>query len=129
MDNRDASNLSTLTADIVSAYVSRSSVGKEELGALICGVHAALKQASIGKVEAPPEPQTPAVPIKKWVTPDYIISLEDGRKFKSLKRHLQSKHGITHGPVPVKMGTAARLPDGGAKLRQGAFRARQGHRA
>ena len=50
MDNRDASNLSTLTADIVSAYVSRSSVGKEELGALICGVHAALKQASIGKV-------------------------------------------------------------------------------
>ena len=88
MDDKDTSNLSTLTADIVSAYVSQSSIGKEELGALIGGVHAALKQASIGKVEAPPEPQTPAVPIKKSVTPDYIISLEDGRKFKSMKRYL-----------------------------------------
>ena len=110
MDDKDTSNLSTLTADIVSAYVSQSSVGKEELGALISGVHAALKQASIGKLEAPPEPQTPAVPIKKSVTPDYIISLEDGRKFKSLKRHLQNKHGMTPDEYRSKWGLPRDYP-------------------
>jgi predicted transcriptional regulator len=80
-----------LTADIVSAYVSNNSVGASDLPQLIQQVHEALTRASTGVQEEPAAPLTPAVPIKKSVTPDYIISLEDGRKYKSLKRHLNTR--------------------------------------
>ncbi|MGS1095868.1 MucR family transcriptional regulator [Aquamicrobium terrae] len=84
-----------LTADIVSAYVSNNPVPANELAALITSVHASLK--SLGTVNSGPvdEPQKPAVNPKKSIHDDYIICLEDGKKFKSLKRHLATYHGMT----------------------------------
>ena len=80
----------SLAADIVSAYVSYNSVPTGGLADLIHAVHATLTK--LGAVTAAPEPEKliPAVAIKKSVTPGYIICLDDGRKFKSLKRHLAS---------------------------------------
>lgn len=80
-----AAVLAELTAEIVSAFVSNNSVPAASLPELIASVHRSLSGLS---EPAPPEPQTPAVNPKKSVFPDYIISLEDGRKFKSMKRHL-----------------------------------------
>lgn len=84
-----------LAADIVSAYVSNNPVPASELGNLILEVHQALKSLAEGPAEKPAEPQAPAVPIKRSVTPEYLICLEDGKKFKSLKRHLSAVHGMT----------------------------------
>jgi predicted transcriptional regulator len=95
MDMENGTKVSELTAEIVSAFVSNNTVRPEELGSLIAGVQSALQQASNGKAESTAAPQTPAVPIKKSVTPDYIISLENGQKFKSLKRHLMTSYGMT----------------------------------
>ena len=116
-----------LTADIVSAYVSNNKVGFGRLGKLIEDVHAALKRAPNAAAAPEPEPREPAVPIRKSVTPDYIVSLEDGRKFKSLKRHLDEHLRPDAGRVPDEVGPAARLSDGRPELCQGAFRARQEH--
>jgi predicted transcriptional regulator len=93
-----ADNTSTfmqLTASIVSAYVRHNSVPSAELPALIGQVHTALARVSSGHGEAPVHALRPAVPIKKSITPDYIICLEDGKKFKSLKRHLRTHHNVT----------------------------------
>ena len=102
MDNKSAStsgdtNLRELTADVVSAYVSNNPVPMAELSNLIAEVHRALgstSDASNGSSE-PAERPKPAVPIKRSVTPDYIVCLEDGKQFKSLKRHLSSKYDMT----------------------------------
>ena len=84
MDTNDRLNLSEFTAEIVSAYVSNNTVRAEDLSKLISEVHSALQQAPNGKAEPAPEPQEPAVPIKKSVTPDYIISLENGQSSSGL---------------------------------------------
>jgi predicted transcriptional regulator len=78
----------SLSADIVAAYVSRNSVTPSGLPALIESVHSALTR--LGAVEAVPEPEAlvPAVPIRKSITPGFLICLDDGKKFKSLRRHL-----------------------------------------
>jgi predicted transcriptional regulator len=110
MDIENETKLSELTADIVSAYVSNNNVRAEDLATLIAGVHAALQQETTDKAEAAPEPQAPAVPIKKSVTPDYIVSLEDGKKFKSLKRHLQSSYGMTADQYRAKWGLPSNYP-------------------
>jgi predicted transcriptional regulator len=81
-----------LTADIASAYVSNNVVAASDLPGLITAIFGAL--TSVG-AEEPAEPQQPAVPIKKSIIPDYLICLEDGRRFKSLKRHLSSKYGLS----------------------------------
>jgi predicted transcriptional regulator len=110
----------------VSAYVSNNNVRAEDLPAL----KRCARRTSAGtseKSEAVPEPQAPAVPIKKSVTPDYIISLENGQKFKSLKRHLQNSYGMTPDQYRAKWGLPSNYPDGGAELRQIALRARQEH--
>ncbi len=78
-----------LSAAIVSAYVTRNSVPAAELPALIAATHTALTRLSAPLMPAAEKP-TPPVPIKKTVTSDYLISLEDGRQYKSLKRHLSS---------------------------------------
>ncbi|WP_280953397.1 MucR family transcriptional regulator [Mesorhizobium mediterraneum] len=98
-----------LTAAVVSAYVSNNPVPVGELPALIAQVHAALK-GTIGGLVAKPEALTPAVPIRKSVTPDYIISLEDGKKFKSLKRHLSTHYGLTPDEYRAKWGLPADYP-------------------
>jgi predicted transcriptional regulator len=110
MDIGSSSNFSEITADIVSAYVSNHTVRPEDLGALITSVHSALQQAPNGKADAAPEPQKPAVPIKKSVTPDYIVSLEDGQKFKSLKRHLRTTYGMTPAEYRAKWGLPSDYP-------------------
>jgi predicted transcriptional regulator len=99
-------SLAELTADIISAYVSNNSVRSSDLPQMISEVHAALSSLQSGpKVEqvAPVEPQVPAVPIKKSITPDYLISLEDGKRYKTLKRHL-SRHGMTPPEYRSKWG-------------------------
>jgi predicted transcriptional regulator len=84
-----------LAAQIVAAYVGNNSVPASELPNLIFDVVGALNRVQGGPVEAEPEPVKPAVPVKKSVTPDYIICLEDGKKFKSLKRHLRTHYNMS----------------------------------
>jgi len=110
MESVDHNELVQLTADIVSAYVSNNQVEFSELGKLIEEVHGALRRAPNGKAEPEPEPREPAVPIRKSVTPDYIVSLEDGRKFKSLKRHLKNTYGLTPDEYRAKWGLPRDYP-------------------
>lgn len=84
-----------LTASIVSAYVSNNTVVAGELPALIGHVHEALSRASSKAGPAERDELRPAVPVKKSVTEDYIICLEDGKKFKSLKRHLRTHYNLS----------------------------------
>jgi predicted transcriptional regulator len=84
-----------LTANIVSAYVSNNPTPASEIPALIGQIHAALLKVSTGRTELPLEPAKPAVPVKKSMTADYLICLEDGKRFKSLKRHLRTRYSMT----------------------------------
>jgi predicted transcriptional regulator len=106
----DNGDLIDLAADIVSAYVSNNTVPAADLPALIADVYAALQKTSGGEVEAAPEPLKPAVPVKKSVTPDYIVCLEDGKKFKSLKRHLRTHYDLTPEEYREKWGLPADYP-------------------
>lgn len=105
-----SSNFIELTADIVSAYVSNNSVSAAEIPALINQVHAALMRVSAGQAELAAEPPKPAVPVKKSITPDYIICLEDGKKFKSLKRHLRTQYGLSPEQYREKWGLPPDYP-------------------
>jgi predicted transcriptional regulator len=95
-----------LTADIVAAYVSNNRVTPSELAPLIQQIHAALGDLEGEAAALPAEKQAPAVPIRKSITPEYLISLEDGQKYKSLKRHLMRKYGMT----PAEYRTKWNLP-------------------
>ena len=100
-----------LAADIVSAYVSNNSVPSSDLPNLISDVHNALMRVSNGVVpETPNEPQKPAISVKKSVTPDYIICLEDGKRFKSLKRHLRTQYNISPDQYREKWGLPPDYP-------------------
>lgn len=110
MDSVDHDELVQLTADIVSAYVSNNKVGSGELGKLIEEVHTALQRAPNAQATPEPEPREPAVSIRRSVTPDYIVCLEDGKKFKSLKRHLQGEHGLTPDEYRSKWGLSRDYP-------------------
>jgi predicted transcriptional regulator len=87
-------NYIELAAGIVSAYVSKNTIAAAEIPALISEVHAALTRVARGP-DAHREPQKPAVPVKRSITPEYIICLDDGKKFKSLRRHLRSQYNMT----------------------------------
>ena len=95
MDEANRTDLVELTAEILSAYVSNNTVVASDLPAIIGEVHEALSKASqrIGPTER--EELRPAVALKKSVTPDYIVCLEDGKKLKMLKRHLKTAYGLT----------------------------------
>ena len=99
MDETAAKDLVGLTAEIVSAYVSKNTVTATDLPGLIGDVHQALARASGSSVTAgePAERSDfkPAVPVKKSVTDEYLICLEDGKKFKSLKRHLRTHYKLS----------------------------------
>ena len=99
-----------LTAEIVSAYVANNSLPQSELPALLRAVHDALNHTAAGQVEAPAEAPKPAVAVKKSVTPDYIVCLEDGKKFKSLKRHLRTTYDLTPEQYRTKWGLPAEYP-------------------
>ncbi len=100
-----------LVADIVSAYVSNNSVPASDLPNLIATTHAAItgldSEAAAPAVEEKP---TPAVSIKKSITADYLICLEDGRKFKSLKRHLRTGYDMTPEQYRARWGLPADYP-------------------
>jgi len=93
-----------LTAEIVSAYVSNNTVPSGDIPALINQVHQALLKVSSGEAPGPAEPLKPAIPVKRSIHPDYIVCLEDGKKFKSLKRHLRSQYGMTPEQYREKWG-------------------------
>jgi predicted transcriptional regulator len=106
--NRD--DLVQLTADIVSAYVTNNTVEAGQLSKLIEEVHVALVRAPAAAAEPEKKPLVPAVPVRKSITPDYIVSLEDGRKFKSLKRHLAGTYNMTPDEYRAKWGLPRDYP-------------------
>jgi predicted transcriptional regulator len=93
VENGIAPDYVALASEIVSAFVANNSVPVSELAGLIASVHATL--SSLDQATAAPAPLTPAVPIKRSITPDYLVCLEDGKRFKSLKRHLRSRYGLS----------------------------------
>jgi len=95
MNDTTSGSYIALTADIVSAYVSNNTVSANDIPGLISQVHSALMRVSGGQSESQPEPLKPAISVKKSITPDYLVCLEDGKKFKSLKRHLRTKYGMS----------------------------------
>ena len=105
-----ASNFIGLTAEIVSAYVSNNTVASGDIPALINQVHAALQRVSNGQAEPSSEPLKPAVPIKRSINPDFIVCLEDGKKFKSLKRHLRTQYDMTPEQYREKWGLPPDYP-------------------
>ena len=99
-----------LTAEIVSAYVSNNPVPAAELPGFIASVHSALAGLSGGAKEEPKPEQKPAVNPKKSVFPDYIVCIEDGKQFKSLKRHLMTHYGLTPEDYRAKWNLPADYP-------------------
>ena len=106
MDDTTAGELIELTAEIVAAYVGKNAVGTGDLPSLIADVHQALVRAAGNTEVIERDEFKPAVPVKKSVTPDYIICLEDGKKFKSLKRHLRTHYKMS----PEEYRTKWQLP-------------------
>jgi predicted transcriptional regulator len=99
-----------LTADVVAAYVSNNPVPVGELPNLIADVHAALGRVGGSTEQVPVDKQKPAVNPKKSVHDDYIVCLEDGKKFKSLKRHLMTHYGLTPEQYREKWGLDPNYP-------------------
>jgi predicted transcriptional regulator len=99
-----------LTAQIVSAYVSNNTVPAGEIPTLINQVYGALSRVSGKGVDAAAEALKPAVSPKKSVTPEYIVCLEDGKKFKSLKRHLRTQYNMTPEQYREKWGLSPDYP-------------------
>jgi predicted transcriptional regulator len=104
MDEANRTDLVALTAEITSAYVSNNAVQKEDLSSIIADVHDALSKAALRIGPAEREELRPAIAVKKSVTPDYIICLEDGKKFKSLKRHLRTHYNLSPEEYREKWG-------------------------
>lgn len=108
-DNPAQPNYVELTAEVVSAFVMHNSVQKNDIPDLIAAVHSSLVALGQPKPPAEAERPTPAVPIKKSISPDYLISLEDGRRYKSLKRHLSGR-GLTPEGYREKWGLPPDYP-------------------
>ncbi len=104
--NEANEDLLLLTTDIVAAYVSNNSVDKDDLPALIAQIHGAMREIQGGAGDTP----KPAVPIKKSITPDFIICLEDGKKLKMLRRHLKSQFGMTPEDYRQRWGLPSDYP-------------------
>jgi predicted transcriptional regulator len=109
-DNPGESSYIQLTANIVSAYVSNNTVPSAEIPNLIGQIHSALLRVSGGQAPTPAEPLKPAVPLKRSITSDYLVCLEDGKKFKSLKRHLRTQYGMTPEQYREKWALAPDYP-------------------
>src|SRR5829696_6308613 len=105
-----SANYIELAADIVSEYVSNNSVPSSDLPSLINDIHSALVRVAGGGIEMPAEVPKPVIPVKKSVTPDYIICLEDGKKFKSLKRHLRTQYNMTPEQYRERWGLPSDYP-------------------
>ncbi len=107
----DGRELLDHTTEIVAAFVRRNSVAPADLPSLIATVHATLGGIATAQIPTPDAaPLKPAVPIRRSVTPDYLISLEDGGSYKSLKRHLSTKYGMTPDDYRAKWGLPKDYP-------------------
>ncbi len=104
------SDLTKLTADIVTAYVGSHQLRQEEVPALIASVHGSLAAIGQSEVAAETARAEPAVPVKKSVTADYIVCLEDGRKLKMLKRYLRTAYNMTPDEYRAKWSLPADYP-------------------
>jgi predicted transcriptional regulator len=96
-DHAKTDHLVALATDIVCAFVSNNTVNAADLPGVIAAVHGALAQATGGQPPTPAvrEDQKPAISLKKSITPEYLICLEDGKKFKSLKRHIRTHYNLS----------------------------------
>jgi predicted transcriptional regulator len=99
-----------MTTEVAAAYFSNNSLPSLQLPEVIKTIHESLTALRGGEAAAPAEPPTPAVPIKKSVTPDYIVCLEDGRKLKMLKRHLRTAFNMTPDDYRRRWGLGADYP-------------------
>ncbi len=111
MSTADTSQVMTLTSQIVAAYVRQNNVPTSDLPALISSIFQSLAKLGqpVNQTE-PPAELVPAVPVKKSVTPDYIVCLEDGKKLKMLKRHLNNAYSLTPSEYRTKWGLPADYP-------------------
>lgn len=99
-----------LAAEIVAAFVQNNAISRDDLPKLISTVHESLRLLHEEPAEPVTQDQTPAVPVKKSVRPDHIVCLEDGKTFKSLKRHLETAHGLTPDRYREKWNLPADYP-------------------
>ena len=106
----DNTELLTLTADIAAAYVSNNTVQASDVPSVIQTIYRALAGVGATAAQPTPEPQKPAVPLKKSITPDFLISLEDGKKYKSLKRHLRTQYNMSPDDYRAKWGLPKDYP-------------------
>lgn len=102
--------LLSLTTEIVASFAGNNPIATTDLPTLISAVFTALNNVGKDQVEEAPEAPVPAVPIKKSIRPDYIICLEDGKKFKSLKRHLRTHYNLSPEEYREKWGLPADYP-------------------
>ena len=109
-DNMGSSDLLRMTTEVVAAYLGNNSVPASQISEVISTVHDALKNLSSDAREPEPEPLRPAVPIKKSVTPEFIVCLEDGKQLKMLKRHLRTTYDMTPEEYRAKWGLPADYP-------------------
>ncbi len=111
MSNEQSNDeLIEFTTDIVSAYVGNNAVTTSDLPGLISDIYAALSKAANTEPEPVAEPLKPAVSIRKSLSDDYLICLEDGKKFKSLKRHLRTHYDMTPEQYREKWGLPPNYP-------------------
>jgi len=106
----DQTDLLDMTAGIVSAYVGNNTVTATDVPALIRQVHSALAAIGGPAEAAPAAPREPAVPVKRSIAADHLVCLEDGRKFKSLKRHLRTKYDMSPEEYRAKWNLAKDYP-------------------
>jgi predicted transcriptional regulator len=109
-DQVTAEEILRMTAEVVSAYLSNNLLPANQISEVIQTVHTSLNALGASKTESAVEPPKPAVPVKKSVTPDYIVCLEDGKKLKILKRHLRSTYNMTPDEYRAKWGLPADYP-------------------
>jgi predicted transcriptional regulator len=109
-ESQTSPNFVELAADVVSAYVSNNSVPSADLPMLLNSVYAALIKTAQGQGREPQVELVPAVSVKKSVTPDYIVCLEDGKKLKMLKRHLMTAYDMTPEAYRAKWGLKPDYP-------------------
>ena len=106
----DKSEIVEMTTEIVAAYVSNNAVATTDLPALIQSVYRSLAGVVSGGETVESAPKEPAVPVKRSITPDFLVCLEDGRKFKSLKRHLRTKYNMSPEDYRAKWGLPKDYP-------------------
>ena len=110
LDRIEGVGLMQMTANVVSAYVANNILPAHQLSDVISTVFSSLQSLGSGQVETRQEVARPAVSIKKSITPDYLVCLEDGKKLKTLKRHLRTTYGMTPDDYRLKWGLPPDYP-------------------